>query len=91
MLGLIFNMLILVKSRAEFRRQTVKENKEAMIRPINRDSVSLLIADDHPVVRQGLREMLTLSEMRIVAEAESGTEMIELARKLDGTWRGGHA
>ena len=43
----------------------------------------LLIADDHPVVRHGLREMLTLSDMQIVAEAENGTEMIELARKLD--------
>jgi len=45
--------------------------------------VKLLIADDHPVVRDGLREILRSSDIEIVAEAKNGTEMIELAQKLD--------
>jgi two-component system, NarL family, invasion response regulator UvrY len=44
----------------------------------------VLIADDHPVVRHGLRQILeTSGDMTIVGEARNGTETIELSRKLD--------
>ena len=43
----------------------------------------ILIADDHSVVRDGLRSLLAGSkEFHIVAEASSGTEALELASKL---------
>lgn len=42
----------------------------------------LLIADDHSVVRDGIRTVLKSSpEFKIVAEAEDGEEAVELARQ----------
>lgn len=47
------------------------------------DSIRLLIADDHPVVRDGLRAMLaTQADMELVGEAATGTEAVERARAL---------
>jgi DNA-binding NarL/FixJ family response regulator len=44
----------------------------------------ILIADDHPVVRQGLRQMLTAEAgMTVVGEARSGTEVIDLSRTVE--------
>jgi DNA-binding NarL/FixJ family response regulator len=49
-----------------------------MMRPIR-----LLIADDHPVVRDGLRAMLaTQPDMELVGEAATGTEAVTQARAL---------
>ncbi len=40
--------------------------------------IRVLLVDDHPVVRQGLRRMLELEEdMEVVAEASSGEEALE--------------
>jgi DNA-binding NarL/FixJ family response regulator len=45
--------------------------------------VRLLIADDHRVVREGLRLMLALdSELEVVGEAATGEEAVRLAREL---------
>jgi DNA-binding NarL/FixJ family response regulator len=45
--------------------------------------IRLLIADDHPVVRDGLRAMLaTQPDMELVGEAATGTEAVERARAL---------
>jgi DNA-binding NarL/FixJ family response regulator len=45
--------------------------------------VRLLIADDHSVVRQGLRMFLALDpEFEIVGEASTGEEAIQMAREL---------
>jgi NarL family two-component system response regulator LiaR len=47
------------------------------------DPIRILIADDHPVVRQGLGMILTpRNNMRVVGEAANGREAVELARKL---------
>lgn len=44
----------------------------------------VLIADDHPVVRHGLKQILaTDSDMTVVGEARNGTEAMELARSLE--------
>jgi DNA-binding NarL/FixJ family response regulator len=46
-------------------------------------NVRVLIADDHSVVRQGLRMFLALdSEIEIVGEAGDGEEALQLAREL---------
>jgi two-component system, NarL family, invasion response regulator UvrY len=43
----------------------------------------ILIADDHPVVRQGLKQMLASDlDARVVGEATNGDEALELARKI---------
>ena len=45
--------------------------------------VKLLIADDHPVVRSGLRGMLeSQPDFEVVGEAENGVEALSLAQRL---------
>jgi DNA-binding NarL/FixJ family response regulator len=45
--------------------------------------IRLLVADDHPVVRDGLRAMLaTQPDMELVGEAATGTQAVERARAL---------
>jgi DNA-binding NarL/FixJ family response regulator len=45
-------------------------------------STRVLIADDHAVVRHGLRALLVLSGMQVVAEAGDGLEALRLAAEL---------
>ena len=45
--------------------------------------ISVLIADDHPFVRQGLRTYLeTLEDMEVAGEAANGNEAVELVERL---------
>src|SRR5438093_1373433 len=45
--------------------------------------IRVLLADDHTVVRQGLRALLAAEEdMDIVGEADNGREAIQLVKKL---------
>jgi len=40
--------------------------------------IRILITDDHPVVRQGIRQILyDLEEEKIIEEAENGRELFE--------------
>ena len=44
----------------------------------------ILIADDHPVVRRGLREIVASEhDMVVVGEAKTGDEALDMARKLE--------
>ncbi|HSC26651.1 MAG TPA: response regulator transcription factor [Vicinamibacterales bacterium] len=46
--------------------------------------MKVLIADDHPVVRHGLKQILSGEpDMTVVGEATNGSEAMELARKLE--------
>jgi two-component system, NarL family, nitrate/nitrite response regulator NarL len=45
--------------------------------------IKVLLADDHPLVREGIRASLaTHDQVRIVGEASSGEEAVQLAQKL---------
>lgn len=47
------------------------------------EPISVLIADDHALFREGLRALFsTIPELELVGEASSGLECIELATKL---------
>jgi DNA-binding NarL/FixJ family response regulator len=47
------------------------------------DFIRVLIADDHPLFRDGMRGLLgSLADMKVVGEASSGEQAIELAREL---------
>lgn len=46
------------------------------------NEITLLIADDHPMVRMGLRSMLSDSRIRIVGEASNGHQALEMVRSL---------
>jgi two-component system, NarL family, invasion response regulator UvrY len=46
---------------------------------------NILIGDDHRLVREGLKQVLAdAPELRVVAEAASGTEILETVEKLNG-------
>jgi len=45
-------------------------------------SIRVLIADDHRIVRQGLRHVCELGGLTVVGEAEDGREAVKLARQL---------
>ena len=48
-----------------------------------RDHIQVVIADDHPVVREGLRSLiLTAADMEVVGEAGTGAEAVERAQAL---------
>src|ERR1041385_1159042 len=45
--------------------------------------ITVILADDHTVVRQGLRALLEAEEdMSVVAEAENGHQAVQLAKRL---------
>ena len=45
--------------------------------------ITVLLAEDHAIVREGLRSLLTVgSDFEVVGEAKTGREAVELARKL---------
>jgi DNA-binding NarL/FixJ family response regulator len=49
-----------------------------------RGTIKVLIADDHPVVRQGLRTFLGIQDdIEVVGEAEDGTSAVTLAESLE--------
>lgn len=46
--------------------------------------IKILIADDHPVVRKGLRDIIqATSDMTVSGEASKGQEVLENVRKID--------
>lgn len=45
-------------------------------------SIRLLLADDHALVRQGIRSLLAEEKVTIVAEATNGREAVDLAEQL---------
>ncbi len=46
-------------------------------------SITILLADDHQLVREGLRSLLEReADLQVVAEAENGREAVRLAREL---------
>ena len=48
------------------------------------DKIRIMIADDHALLRAGLRSLLSEQEdMELVAEATDGVEAIEKAKKLE--------
>jgi DNA-binding NarL/FixJ family response regulator len=49
-----------------------------------KDTFRVLIADDHPLFREGMRGRLDrVGDITVVGEAASGEEAVELARKLE--------
>lgn len=46
-------------------------------------TVRIIVVDDHPLVREGIRQALSVPGFEVVAEAGSAEDCISLARKLE--------
>lgn len=46
-------------------------------------NISVLVVDDHTLMRQGLRRILEESGMTVIGEAENGAQAVDLATRLD--------
>ncbi len=47
------------------------------------DKIRILLADDHPILRSGLKALLHLeSDLKVVGEASNGREAVEMARTV---------
>ena len=54
------------------------------IREARKGTVRIVIADDHPIVRDGLKKLLLLEDdFEVVGEAGDGREVLEKVRELD--------
>src|SRR5688500_8527439 len=52
--------------------------------PQRGSAMKILIADDHPVVRSGLKQILLAErDMQVVGEAKDGREALDMLRKTD--------
>jgi DNA-binding NarL/FixJ family response regulator len=50
----------------------------------NKTPIRVVIADDHPIVRDGLKKLLMLEDdLEVVGEASDGREVIELVQQID--------
>ena len=49
--------------------------------------IRVLVADDHPVVREGLRSMLDTDSIEVVGEAGTGLEAVVRAEELESFLR----
>lgn len=50
---------------------------------MDRKPIRLVLADDHPIFRDGLRRLLEAeSDMKVIGEAKDGVEAVRLARQL---------
>lgn len=47
-----------------------------------KSSITVLIADDHPMVREGLRSMLNAPDLTVIGEAGSGQEAVDQVKVL---------
>ena len=54
------------------------------MKSIKTNSIKVLIADDHDIVRQGIRTIISdVSDMNVVGEAENGNEVLRKIQELD--------
>jgi two-component system, NarL family, nitrate/nitrite response regulator NarL len=59
-------------------------NDSVDIKEKKKTTVRILLADDHPIVRDGLKKLLELEEdFEVVGEAGDGREVLEKCRELD--------
>jgi two-component system, NarL family, response regulator LiaR len=63
--------------------QMISKSGENIPNQTESDIITVMLADDHPLVRQALKSLLeTRANMKIIAEAANGEEAVNLAAKL---------
>src|SRR5213075_1143164 len=72
-----------IRRRCEDHRHAEPRDARQRLHSAERQDMKVIIADDHPVVRQGLRQMLAAeADLSVVGEAKNGQEVVELSRKV---------
>ncbi len=66
------------KKKAEVAKMTEPRGRES-----SRGEIAVLIADDHPMVREGLRSMLDVEDIEVIGEAANGAEAVERVQQLN--------
>jgi len=64
----------------------MSEDNELHANPeeVRKPSIRILIADDHPIVRDGLRKLLSLEDdFDVIGEAADGREVLDKVQELD--------
>src|SRR5215472_6589232 len=62
----------------------VPVNNDPDIRDKKKATVRIVIADDHPIVRDGLKKLLLLEDdFEVIGEAGDGREVLERVQELD--------
>ena len=51
------------------------------------NKIRVLIADDHEVVRSGLKSMFVGTDIKVVAEAATGAAAVKVLWRMKWTWR----
>lgn len=60
-----------------------RQNEDIQANQSDQDIITVMLADDHPLVRQALKSLLaTHPNMKIVGEAANGDEAVKLAAKI---------
>src|SRR5215472_12942147 len=62
----------------------VPVNNDPEIREKKKATVRIVIADDHPIVRDGLKKLLLLEDdFEVIGEAGDGREVLEKVQEMD--------
>ncbi|MFQ6019496.1 MAG: response regulator [Dehalococcoidia bacterium] len=83
--GTTISVSLAVRDKLKIPKSDVVEmaqNEEPAIHMPNKGGITVLIVDDHPMVREGLRSMLNVKDVRVVGEAANGNEAVEQVRRL---------
>jgi DNA-binding NarL/FixJ family response regulator len=60
------------------------EHQGMVQQPQEAPSIRILIADDHPIVRDGIKKLLALEDdIKVVGEASDGRQVLELMQELE--------
>jgi DNA-binding NarL/FixJ family response regulator len=63
---------------------SASHNDTSNAKEVRKGTVRIVLADDHPIVRDGLKKLLQLEEdFEVVGEAGDGREVLERVRELD--------
>ncbi len=63
---------------------TPDEKLGSSSQPVGKPRIRVMIADDHPIVRDGIRRLLALEDdIDVVAEAADGREVLELLQNVE--------
>jgi len=64
--------------------QSLVSEDQSTVTASKKPNIRIIIADDHPIVRDGIRRLLTLeTDFEVIGEAGDGREVIELVTHLD--------